>query len=54
MDKADKQTVFADGLHLTIGLILHLKAYMFSQGTNIGMLKDKMAMKGRCSQRRLF
>lgn len=38
--KADKQTTFADGLHLTIGFELAPEGVYVSQGTNLIILKD--------------
>ncbi|ASO06614.1 PVC-type heme-binding CxxCH protein [Arenibacter algicola] len=38
--KADKQTVFADGLHLTIGFEFAPEGVYVSQGTNLVLLKD--------------
>ncbi|WP_026810494.1 PVC-type heme-binding CxxCH protein [Arenibacter latericius] len=38
--KADKQTVFADGLHLTIGFAFAPEGVYASQGTNLVLLKD--------------
>ena len=38
--KADKQTVFADGLHLTIGFEFAPEGVYVSQGTNLILLKD--------------
>ena len=38
--KADKQTVFADGLHLTIGFAFAPEGVYVSQGTNLILLKD--------------
>lgn len=39
-NKADKQTVFADGLHLTIGFEFAPEGVYVSQGTNLILLKD--------------
>ncbi|WP_209403944.1 PVC-type heme-binding CxxCH protein [Pseudozobellia sp. WGM2] len=39
-NKADKQTVFADGLHLTIGFEFAPEGVYVSQGTNLVLLKD--------------
>ncbi|CAM4320621.1 PVC-type heme-binding CxxCH protein [Zobellia nedashkovskayae] len=38
--KADKQTVFADGLHLTIGFEFAPEGVYMSQGNNLILLKD--------------
>ncbi|WP_265242788.1 PVC-type heme-binding CxxCH protein [Muriicola sp. Z0-33] len=38
--KADKQTTFADGLHLTIGFEFAPEGVYVSQGTNLVLLKD--------------
>jgi len=38
--KADKQTVFADGLHLPIGMEIAPEGVYVSQGTNLIILKD--------------
>jgi len=38
--KADKQTVFADGLHLPVGFELAPEGVYLSQGTNMVLLKD--------------
>jgi len=38
--KADKQTTFADGLHLTIGFEFAPEGVYVSQGTNLILLKD--------------
>ena len=38
--KADKQTVFADGLHLTIGFEFAPEGVYLTQGTNLVLLKD--------------
>ena len=38
--KADKQTTFADGLHLTIGFEFAPEGVYASQGTNLVLLKD--------------
>jgi len=38
--KADKQTVFADGLHLPIGFEVTEEGVYLSQGTNLVILKD--------------
>ncbi|MEX0288128.1 MAG: PVC-type heme-binding CxxCH protein [Flavobacteriaceae bacterium] len=38
--KADKQTTFADGLHLTIGFEIAPEGVYVSQGTNLSLLKD--------------
>ena len=38
--KADKQTVFADGLHLPIGFEFAPEGVYVSQGTNLVLLKD--------------
>lgn len=38
--KADKQTVFADGLHLVIGFEFAPEGVYVSQGTNLVLLKD--------------
>ena len=38
--KADKETVFADGLHLTIGFEFAPEGVYVSQGTNLVLLKD--------------
>ncbi len=38
--KADKQTVFAEGLHLTIGFEFAPEGVYVSQGTNLVLLKD--------------
>src|SRR5690606_1573192 len=38
--KADKQTVFADGLHLTIGFEFAPEGVYVSQGTNLVLLRD--------------
>ncbi len=38
--KADRQTVFADGLHLTIGFEFAPEGVYVSQGTNLVLLKD--------------
>jgi glucose/arabinose dehydrogenase/mono/diheme cytochrome c family protein len=38
--KADKQTIFADGLHLTIGFEFAPEGVYVSQGTNLVLLKD--------------
>ncbi len=38
--KADKETVFADGLHLTIGFELAPEGVYLTQGTNFVLLKD--------------
>ena len=38
--KADKQTVFADGLHLPLGFELAPEGVYLSQGTNFYLLKD--------------
>ncbi|WP_232625256.1 PVC-type heme-binding CxxCH protein [Pareuzebyella sediminis] len=38
--KADKQTVFADSLHLTIGFEFAPEGVYLSQGTNLVLLKD--------------
>lgn len=38
--KADKQTVFADGLHLPVGFQLAPEGVYVSQGTNLVLLKD--------------
>jgi len=38
--KADKQTTFADGLHLTIGFEFAPEGVYLSQGTNLVLLKD--------------
>ncbi|WP_424279294.1 PVC-type heme-binding CxxCH protein [Eudoraea sp.] len=38
--KADKQTTFADGLHLTIGFEFAPEGVYISQGTNLVLLKD--------------
>jgi len=38
--KADKQTVFADGLHLPVGFELAPEGIYLSQGTNMVLLKD--------------
>ncbi len=38
--KADRQTVFADGLHLTIGFEFAPEGVYLSQGTNLVLLKD--------------
>ncbi len=38
--KADKQTVFADGLHLPIGLEIAPEGVYVSQGTNLVILRD--------------
>lgn len=39
-NKADKQTVFADSLHLTIGFEFAPEGVYLSQGTNLVLLKD--------------
>jgi mono/diheme cytochrome c family protein/glucose/arabinose dehydrogenase len=39
--KADKQTVFADGLHLPVGFELAPEGVYVSQGTNLVLLTDK-------------
>ncbi|MDA0194978.1 MAG: c-type cytochrome [Bacteroidetes bacterium] len=39
-NKADKQTTFADGLHLTIGFEFAPEGVYLSQGTNLVLLKD--------------
>lgn len=39
-NKADKQTTFADGLHLTIGFEFAPEGVYVSQGTNLVLLKD--------------
>tara|TARA_R110002049_G_scaffold696_6_gene4554 strand:+ start:390082 stop:393258 length:3177 start_codon:yes stop_codon:yes gene_type:complete len=39
-NKADKQTIFADGLHLTIGFEFAPEGVYVSQGTNLVLLKD--------------
>ncbi len=39
-NKADKQTIFADGLHLTIGFEFAPEGVYVSQGTNLILLKD--------------
>jgi mono/diheme cytochrome c family protein/glucose/arabinose dehydrogenase len=38
--KADKQTIFADGLHLPIGFEVTAEGVYLSQGTNLVLLKD--------------
>lgn len=38
--KADKQTVFADGLHLPLGFEITAEGVYLSQGTNFVLLKD--------------
>lgn len=38
--KADKQTVFADGLHLPLGFEITAEGVYLSQGTNFMLLKD--------------
>jgi glucose/arabinose dehydrogenase/mono/diheme cytochrome c family protein len=38
--KADKQTIFADGLHLPIGMEIAPEGVYLSQGTNFVILKD--------------
>lgn len=38
--KADKQTVFADGLHLPLGFEITSEGVYLSQGTNLMLLKD--------------
>lgn len=38
--KADKQTTFADGLHLPIGFQIAAEGVYLSQGTNLVLLKD--------------
>src|SRR5690606_5516521 len=38
--KADKQTVFADGLHLPVGFELAAEGVYVSQGTNLVLLTD--------------
>jgi glucose/arabinose dehydrogenase/mono/diheme cytochrome c family protein len=38
--KADKQTVFADGLHLPVGFELSAEGVYVSQGTNMMLFKD--------------
>ncbi|RZL19523.1 MAG: dehydrogenase, partial [Pedobacter sp.] len=38
--KADKQTIFADGLHLPIGFEVTAEGVYLSQGTNFVLLKD--------------
>lgn len=38
--KADKQTIFAEGLHLTIGFEFAPEGVYVSQGTNLVLLKD--------------
>ncbi|HEA22278.1 MAG TPA: c-type cytochrome [Pricia antarctica] len=39
-NKADKQTIFADSLHLTIGFEFAPEGVFLSQGTNLVLLKD--------------
>ncbi len=39
--KADKQTIFADGLHLPVGFEFSTEGVYVSQGTNLKLLKDK-------------
>lgn len=39
-NKADKQTIFADSLHLTIGFEFAPEGVYLSQGTNLVLLKD--------------
>ncbi|MEX0882477.1 MAG: PVC-type heme-binding CxxCH protein, partial [Cyclobacteriaceae bacterium] len=39
--KADKQTIFADSLHLPIGMEIAPEGVYLSQGTNLIILKDK-------------